>query len=53
MKIVILDYRESKVIFLDIPNNIKDIESYLSKHHNFHSDCYYMASENEINIVYK
>ena len=48
MKIVILDYREAEVIFLDIPNNIEDIESYLSEHHNYHSDCYYMSGDFKI-----
>ena len=45
MEIVILDYRQGEVIYLTIPSNIEDIESYLIKNHSFHNDCHYMVSD--------
>jgi len=42
--VAILDYRDGQVIFVTIPQDIEDVEEYLTEYHNFHSDCYYMAS---------
>ena len=50
MEIIILDFRNNDVIFINIPSNIDDIEDYLTEYHNYHSDCYYMASD-KLNII--
>jgi len=60
MKIVIMDYRNSSVKIISSENiNFylleeeydNDIESYLLSEEEYHSDCYYMVSDNlTINI---
>ena len=50
MDVIILDYRTSDIILINIPNDVNDVESYLIEHHGFHKDCYYMNA-NELNII--
>ena len=51
MRIVILDHRTTEVIFLEIPSDIEDIESYLSEHHGLHSYCSYMSGDIKVRNV--
>ena len=47
---VILNYRDNEVIYVSIPESIKDVESYLVENYNYNNDCYFMVS-NKLNII--
>ena len=50
MEVIIIDYRDGDALLMTIPDNIEDVESYLTEGGFMNSDCHYMCAEMEINI---